>query len=136
MKLLTHRLRQIIPGQRAQEHVDDPIAYAKFFDPTSQWTWYVTEGWQRYSRLAGHTVTDLGDGDLPLSHVHEKGDIAWPGDITFFGLVIGFEVELGYFTLRELESWRGRLGLPLERDLYFEPTPLSVIREAAEAAHV
>jgi hypothetical protein len=42
----------------------------------------------------------------------------------FFGLVDGFEVELGYFSLSELESVRGALGLPIERDLYFEPASL------------
>ena len=44
---------------------------------------------------------------------------------TFFGLVDGFEKELGYFSLKELESLRGAFGLPVERDLWFEPTPLS-----------
>lgn len=43
---------------------------------------------------------------------------------TFFGLVSGFEVELGYFALSELESVRGPLGLPIERDLYFQPKSL------------
>jgi hypothetical protein len=43
---------------------------------------------------------------------------------TFFGLVIGFETELGYFSLRELSETRGPLGLPIERDLYFKPKTL------------
>jgi Protein of unknown function (DUF2958) len=47
---------------------------------------------------------------------------------TFFGLVIGFEAELGYFSLSELQAARGPLGLPIERDLHFQPTRLSVIR--------
>ena len=42
-----------------------------------------------------------------------------PKERTFFGLVDGFEKELGYFYLDELESARGMLGLPIERDLYF-----------------
>jgi len=42
----------------------------------------------------------------------------------FFGLVQGWEEELGYFSLAELLSVRGHLGLPIERDRYFEPTPL------------
>ena len=42
----------------------------------------------------------------------------------FFGLVIGFEQELGYFSLTELEAARGPLGLPIERDQHFEPKPL------------
>jgi len=43
----------------------------------------------------------------------------------FFGLVDGFERELGYFNLEELEQPRGPFGLPVERDLHFEPTLLS-----------
>ena len=46
------------------------------------------------------------------------------GEDTFFGLVDGFVKELGYFSLAELESTRGPLGLKIERDLYFEPTIL------------
>lgn len=41
------------------------------------------------------------------------------GDDLFFGLVIGFEKELGYFSLNELESVRGPFGVGIERDLYF-----------------
>jgi hypothetical protein len=47
----------------------------------------------------------------------------------FFGLVIGFEQELGYFSLSELQHARGPLGLPIERDLHFQPTSLSVVRK-------
>ena len=43
----------------------------------------------------------------------------------FFGLVDGFERELGYFNLEELEVLRGPFGLPVERDLYFKPTSLA-----------
>lgn len=46
------------------------------------------------------------------------------GEDIFFGLVSGFEVELGYFSLSELESARGPRGLPIERDLYFKPETL------------
>ena len=39
----------------------------------------------------------------------------------FFGLVNGFEKELGYFSLDELESVK-IMGLSIERDLYFSGT--------------
>ncbi len=42
-----------------------------------------------------------------------------------FGLVDGFERELGYFNLNELETIQGPGGLKVERDRAFEPTPLS-----------
>ena len=47
-----------------------------------------------------------------------------PEERLFFGLVIGFEQELGYFSLTELEALRGPLGLPIERDLHFQPKSL------------
>ena len=42
-----------------------------------------------------------------------------------FGLVIGHEREFGYFSLEELEQVRGPMGLPIERDLHFEPKPVA-----------
>ena len=51
------------------------------------------------------------------------------GEDTFFGLVSGFEVELGYFTLSELQGARGPLGLPIERDQHFEPKKLGELLE-------
>ncbi|MDP2858297.1 MAG: DUF2958 domain-containing protein [Bacillota bacterium] len=56
--------------------------------------------------------------------------LEFDGEDTFFGLVVGLETELGYFSLSELESARGPLGLPIERGLYFEPQPLSKVRQA------
>jgi len=46
------------------------------------------------------------------------------GQDTFFGFVKGDCPELGYFSLSELASLRGQLGLPMERDRFFRPTPL------------
>lgn len=51
------------------------------------------------------------------------------GDDTFFGLVAGFDVELGYFLLSELQSIHGPLGLPVERDLLYDPTTLKALLE-------
>ncbi|MHB2032981.1 MAG: DUF2958 domain-containing protein [Gemmatimonadaceae bacterium] len=97
MQLLTTELRMQLPKLYAQENVEDPIVYGKFFTPDSSWTWYVTEG-------------DEDDGDF-----------------RFFGYVVGFEKEWGYFVLSELESARGPLGLSIERDLYFEAQSYSQI---------
>ena len=47
----------------------------------------------------------------------------------FFGLAVGFEPELGYFSLSELRQIRGKLGLPVERDKWFRGAPL---RELAQ----
>ena len=99
MQLLTTELRAQLPRLYEQENIADPTIYAKFFTPDSSWTWYVTEG-------------------------EEDG-----GDFRFFGFVVGLEKEWGYFVLSELLSVRGGLGLPIERDLYFEPRPFSQVRE-------
>jgi hypothetical protein len=57
--------------------------------------------------------------------------IEFDGDDTFFGLVDGFEKELGYFRLSELLENRGKFGLEIERDLHFTPTRLSELRPAS-----
>jgi Protein of unknown function (DUF2958) len=99
MELLTPELREALPALYAQENVADPIGHIKFFTPDSDWTWYVMEGSEQ------------------------------DGDFVFFGYVCGFENEFGYFRLSELQESRGPLGLAIERDLYFEPTPLSKLRQ-------
>ena len=53
--------------------------------------------------------------------------IEFDGADQFYGLVDGFEKELGYFSLTELMSNRGKLGLPVERDRYFTPCRLSEV---------
>ena len=54
--------------------------------------------------------------------------LEYDGEDLFFGWVVGFEKEYGYFTLSELRGVRGVLGLPVERDLYFSPKRLSQIQ--------
>lgn len=93
-RLLTEELRKALPKLREQEGSADPVVFAKFFFPASGWTWLVTEG-------------------------QPEGD-----DFTFFGYVIGFEAEWGYFALSELDGVNVK-GLTIERDCYFEPSKLS-----------
>ena len=88
----------------------DALAQVKFFTPDGGWSWYASEG--SYVDEDGYCDTD-------------KPKV----DFIFFGLVSGLEVELGYFSERELESVRGQLGLPIERDLYFEPKTLRELME-------
>lgn len=92
MELLTDELRAEIPKLYSQEHerAEDKRVYAKFFFPAGNWTWFVTEG-------------------------EDEGD-----DYVFFGYVIGFEAEWGYFTLNELQNINVH-GLTVERDLSFKP---------------
>ena len=99
MELLTAEMRKCLPPLYSQEANKDPVVHLKFFTPDSNWTWYVTEGSEE------------------------------DGDFIFFGYVIGFEKEWGYFVLSELVAARGPLGLPVERDLYFTGAPFSKINE-------
>jgi len=52
-----------------------------------------------------------------------------PEDELCWGLVDGHEIELGDFSLRELRQIRGNLGCKLERDLYFDPRPMSQLAQ-------
>jgi Protein of unknown function (DUF2958) len=54
--------------------------------------------------------------------------IEFDGKDIFFGYVAGFFPELGTFSLSELVTTKGKLGLSIERDRYFKPTPLSKVR--------
>ena len=71
-------------------------------------------------------LTD-GDDNSPVIVKFFTPDSNWtwyateydPEDQLFFGLVCGFEEELGYFSLADLESAKGPLGLPVERDRHY-----------------
>ena len=104
-------------------------------------------------RLRGHPLLTqaIRRALPPLYNTDEQGDEAvagvkfftpdsgwtwyateFDGENTFFGLVVGHEIELGYFSLSELETARGPRRLPVERDLYFRPTPLAALRREHE----
>ena len=52
----------------------------------------------------------------------------YDGTDTFFGLVVGHEVELGYFSLQELKNCCNRFGIGIEIDLYFEPVTINELK--------
>lgn len=58
------------------------------------------------------------------------------GEDTFFGYVQGFESELGFFSLKELDELTYKMfGVELagiERDTSFEPKPLSEVQRSLE----
>ncbi len=95
MELLPEELKKQLPKLYEQEETRDPKVFIKFFFPAGNWTWFVTEG-------------------------EPEG-----ADFMFFGYVIGFEKEWGYFSLRELEEVEV-YGLKVERDLYFKPDSFSI----------
>ena len=53
--------------------------------------------------------------------------IEYDGEDIFYGYVEGIFPELGTFRLSELKSIRGAIGLPVERDKFFTPKPLSQV---------
>jgi hypothetical protein len=110
MKLLTEELISNMPVLYSQENEKDPMIICKFFDPVGSWTWYALEG--------------------------EETD---NGDYLFFGYIIGFEAELGYFTLSQLTTAKkgatGIRALPIERDLYFTPCKLSEVKKQHNLEH-
>ena len=55
-----------------------------------------------------------------------------PGDKLFFGLVYGLEKEWGHFSLDELESIQGPVGLKIERDLNFKPCSIAKLEAELE----
>jgi len=98
MKLMTKELEKRFAKVGRQEDVKDPIIIAKFFNPQGAGTWLATE----YS----------------------------PGDKIFFGYASIFGDhcdEWGYFSLAELQEYKGRFGLGIERDLHFDEAPASEI---------
>lgn len=56
----------------------------------------------------------------------------YPEDRTFFGLVEGHEVELGYFSLDEFEETFGPARLRIERDLYWREKTIGEVRAEVE----
>ena len=81
---------------------EDHVPVVKFFNPTGGATWIITEMEPDRDTLFG--LCDLGFG----------------------------EPELGYVSLGELQSIRGRFGLGIERDLHFQTEkPLSEWMRAA-----
>jgi hypothetical protein len=110
--LLPEILQERMPALYSQEHERDALVVVKYFDPVGSWTWYATEG---------SAVDEDGYMDTDKEKV----------DFLFFGLVIGFEPELGYFSLNDLktakEGLRGLRALPIERDIHFRPQRLSEV---------
>ena len=96
MNLITEilRVQLLANGQQSLDNDNfDPPPVVKLFTPDAGATWLLTE-------------ID------PDDHDHAFG---------LCDLGHGFP-ELGYVSLAELQSVRGRLGLPVERDLHFFAT--------------
>ena len=103
--LITDNLRvQLLANGAAAARGDerDPLPVVKLFTPDAHATWLLAE-------------LDPDDGD------------------TAFGLCdLGMGMpELGYVRLSDLQSIRGPMNLPVERDLHFTPAPISEVLRLA-----
>jgi hypothetical protein len=100
MKLMTAELEKRFAEVGSQVDVKDPVILAKFFNPVGSGTWYAIE--------------------------YDPAMKSFFGYVSIFG---DWNDEWGSFSLSELESYRGPLGLGIERDLYWtEKKASSVIR--------
>lgn len=108
MKLLTKAQREklIANGKASAIKEQDHYPVVKLFTPDGAATWLLSE------IHADDPDTAFGLCDLGMG-----------------------SPELGYVSLSELESVRGKLGLPVERDLWFEADkPLTAYAREAQAA--
>ena len=104
--LLTEALIKRFAEVGSQENESDPIIIAKFFDPTGAGTWWATEYDPAERLFYGYATLGLG----------EDCD------------------EWGNFSLDELESVKGRMGLGIERDRHFIEKRASEVIKSKVAA--
>ena len=100
MRLMTKELEKRFSQVGSQENVKDPVIVTKFFNPFGAGTWYATE--------------------------YDPKDEMFFGYASIFG---DWNDEWGYFSLAELESYVGQLGLGIERDLYWKETKASTVTD-------
>ena len=93
----TEGFRDFIMWGLQGSNPEKAVARWKFFNPIGAATWYICE------------AEDLGD------------------DLRMFGWCDLGSPELGYVMLSELGSYDGPLGLGIERDIFFDPCPLSEV---------
>ena len=111
MKLFTKNIReQLLRNGRLQQKLAekgrndaDFVPVVKLFTPDAACTWLLTE-LDPYDQNIAFGLCDLGLG--------------YP--------------ELGSVSIAEIKALRGRLGLPVERDIYFQADkPLSIFAKEA-----
>lgn len=78
----------------------------------------------KFREVGSQEKKELGEQIVIVKFFDPTGSWTWyatefDGKDIFFGLVDGFELEWGTFSLSEMQSVKGPLGLGIERDLYF-----------------
>lgn len=83
----------------------------------------------RYIRVSDHVPT-TGGTVACIKLFNPTGAGTWyiaeydPATRIAYGVVHLFETEYGSFSMEELVEYRGRFGLPIERDLSWKARPL------------
>ena len=102
MKLTTQAQKnKMIKNHNDQDGSKDFKAVIKLFDPTGSGTWYLSE-------LDPNTNVAFGLCDLGVGCA-----------------------ELGYVSLDELSNLKVKMGLGIERDLYFTPKTFEELQNVA-----
>ena len=96
MKLINEQLIARFKEIGSQDGVKDPIVVVKFFNSTGAGTWWATE--------------------------YDAKNKIFFGYVSIFGDECD---EWGDFSLEELESYKGRFGLGIERDLHISEQCIS-----------
>ena len=73
------------------------------------------EGTDMEQMVVAKYFDPMGNWKWFLMNMHKDEDYCW-------GIVEGNEVEMGSFSMRELEGIKRPFGLGIERDLHFKPT--------------
>lgn len=103
MKLITEELLEAFKkqGDTSSKGAEEVMVIAKFFNPTGAGTWFATEYDSEARIFFGYAT--LGDPEM---------------------------AELGTFSLDELQEYRGRFNLGIERDLHFHDHTLREVMDA------
>lgn len=99
MKLVTKEVENKMPKINETSNQKDPICLVHYFNPQGAGNWFGIE----YDKETGIMY----------------------GCASIFG---DHNDELGDFSIKELEDYRGMFGMSIERDLYWDPKPLSEVK--------
>ena len=128
VKLITKEVEGLLKKIGKQEKVDDPIVVVRFFNPTGAGTWYPTELIcliRRKDEGAGSETLEVEASEIDQFKYYEVVDKLFFGYVSIFG---DHNDEWGYFRLSELLSVKcPPFGMGIERDLYFDPRPISKV---------
>jgi len=125
MRLMSKEIEKRFKKIGRQENIKDPIVVCKFFNPVGGGTWFATEMSYVVRRKGSDGKEEIIEVEASKMNKEVRGQIV---DMNFFGYVSihGDHCdEWGSFPLSELQSVKGPFGLGIERDLYFDPQPIS-----------